>query len=243
MINYCNQQQIPVVFMFFRGCDGAPNQYARSYHSGETGDLQQVIRHLKHSGVERIALLGYSLGGNVTLKYLGEGNVDDAIVCASAVSVPLNLDVCAARMDQGFSRIYQHDLLKRLRHKVAQKKALLSAAGFDPDTRVRNFLEFDDAFTAPLHGFASGLDYYHRCSSRQFLRYIERPTLIIHAKDDPFMTPQVIPNPQELSSSIRFEVSEHGGHVGFIEKGILHQRNWLEPRIHRWLQQQMFGVS
>jgi hypothetical protein len=213
---------------------------ARSYHSGETGDLQQVITHLRQQGRRRIALLGYSLGGNVTLKYMGEGRVDSTVVCAAAVSVPLNLDVCAERMDQGFSRIYQYDLMKRLRAKVAQKRQLLLEQGFNPDAAVHNFVEFDDAFTAPLHGYSNGLDYYQRCSSRQFLRSIEKPTLILHARDDPFMTEQVIPRPDELSAAIRFELSAHGGHVGFIEKGILRQKNWIEPRIHRWLRQQFF---
>ena len=227
--------------MFFRGCNGRANQLARSYHSGDTGDLHQVIAHLKRSGSERIALLGYSLGGNVTLKYMGEGLTDQTIICAAAVSVPLNLDVCAARMDRGFSRIYQYGLLKRLRHKVEQKRDLLTNAGFDPDQPTRNFVEFDDTYTAPLHGFASSLDYYRRSSSRQFLRAIDKPTLILHARDDPFMTEEVIPAEDEMSSYVTLELSGQGGHVGFIENGILRQQNWIEPRIHRWLDEQFLA--
>jgi hypothetical protein len=241
VMHYFNAQSIPATLMFFRGCDGQPNRLARSYHSGDTGDLRQVIAHLERGGVERLALLGYSLGGNVTLKYLGEGPVDPLVACAVAVSVPLNLDICAKRMDRGFSRIYQRELLTRLRSKVAQKSQLLADAGIDPATRTRNFVEFDGAFTAPLHGYASAMDYYRRCSSRQFLRGIDRPTLMLHARDDPFMTERVIPNADELSDSIRFELSAHGGHVGFIEKGWLRQQNWLEPRIHRWLQAQQMA--
>ncbi len=243
ILNYFNSQQIPATLMFFRGCDGKPNKKARSYHSGETGDLQQVINHLAGQGAESIALLGYSLGGNVTLKYLGEGAVSEHIICATAVSVPMRLDICAKRMDQGFSRIYQHDLLKRLKSKVQWKRDLLKDAGFNPDAQSANFIDFDDAFTAPLHGFDNAAHYYQQCSSRQFLKNIDRPTLIIHAVDDPFMTAEVIPSDSELSPKVRLELSRHGGHVGFITKGLLRQQNWLEPRIHHWLKSEFLHIQ
>ena len=243
ILNHCNEHRIPATLMHFRGCDGAVNARARSYHSGDTGDLIEVIAYLKQQGSKSLALLGYSLGGNVTLKYMGEGQADAGIVCAAAVSVPLNLDVCAARMDRGFSRIYQYELLKRLRQKVTQKRQLLATAGFDPAAPARNFVEFDDAFTAPLHGFDNSLDYYRRCSSRQFLQAIDKPTLILHARDDPFMTEEVIPAEHELSACVTLELAHQGGHVGFIQQGILRQSNWLEPRIHRWLKQHLLVAS
>ncbi len=236
IISYLNECNIPATLMFFRGCDGEPNGMARSYHSGDTGDLRQVLNHLTSNGTERLALLGYSLGGNVTLKYLGERHDNQSVICGTAVSVPLMLDVCAERMDKGFSKIYQRDLLHRLQGKVKNKRQLLIDAGFNPDTPSRNFVEFDDAFTAPLHGFRDAYHYYRECSSRQFLQHIDKPTLIIHATDDPFMTDEVIPDDSELSAHVRLELSRFGGHVGFIEKGLLNQQNWLEPRIHRWLE-------
>ena len=232
MMNRLNQLQIPAVFMFFRGCNGKPNQALRSYHSGETDDLRCVIEHLKQTGSQRIALVGYSLGGNVTLKYMGEAPTDEAVVCASATSVPLLLDVCAARMNRGFSRIYQHDLMRRLKNKVLQKQPLLVAAGINQDPlTLETFVEFDDAFTALAHGFDNAQDYYQRCSSRQFLKGIDKPTLIIHSKDDPFMTPDVIPRADELSDQVTLELSEHGGHVGFIGGRFLRPQYWLEDRI------------
>lgn len=243
LVNYLNKANIPVAFMFFRSCHGKPNIKSRSYHSGETDDLRSVIAYLKQQGTERIALVGYSLGGNVTLKYMGEGEVDDAIVCATAVSVPMLLDLCARRMDQGFSRIYQRSLLKRLLHKLDQKKLILKREGYDPELKVKNFVEFDDAFTAPIHGFHSAGDYYQKSSSRQFLGGINKPTLILHARDDPFMTPEVIPGPEELSEQVTLELSQHGGHVGFIERGFLRPQNWLEPRIYQWLQLQFINNS
>lgn len=237
LVNYLNKHDIPVVFMFFRSCNGQPNTKARSYHSGETGDLRQVIAHLKHQGIQKIALVGYSLGGNVTLKYMGEGQVDDCVSCSIGVSVPMLLDVCARRMDQGFSRIYQHTLLKRLLHKVDQKQQILLDEGYQIKQKVRTFIDFDDAFTAPIHGFDNALDYYRKSSSRQFLRSIEKPTLILQARDDPFMTSEVIPQSHEISAHVTLEVSPHGGHVGFVKRGLLKPQNWLEPRIHHWLNQ------
>ena len=235
ILNFLSRQGVPATFMFFRGCDGHPNRLARSYHSGETGDLQSVIDHLLDSGTKRLALIGYSLGGNVTLKYLGESVSHPNVICAIAVSVPLLLGVCARRMDQGFSKIYQHELMTRMKKKVVHKKHLLLEAGLDVDKQTRNFAEFDDQFTAPLHGFENADSYYQQCSSRQFLKNITIPTLLIHALDDPFMTPEVIPEINELSKTVTLELSSHGGHVGFIEKGIFRQTNWLEPRLFAWL--------
>lgn len=241
MMNSLNEQGIPAVFMFFRGCDGKPNRKIRSYHSGDTGDLAAVIKHLKNTGSRRIALVGYSLGGNVTLKYMGEKPTDEAIVCATAVSVPLLLDICAQRMNQGFSRIYQHSLLKRLKNKVRQKEKLLKEAGYATDlTPITNFVQFDDHFTAPVHGFDSAKHYYKTCSSRQFLKTIRKPTLIIHAQDDPFMTRDVIPGIDELSDTVELELSRHGGHVGFIEGlKLLKPRYWLEQRILAYIMQNL----
>ncbi len=237
LIDYLNKRNIPVVFMFFRSCNGKPNLKTRSYHSGETDDLRSVISYLKRQGTKRISLVGYSLGGNVTLKYMGEGRVDDSISCAIGVSVPMLLDVCARRMNKGFSRLYQHTLLKRLLNKVEQKRHLFQQEGYNLSRTPNNFVEFDDTFTAPIHHFDSAEDYYRKSSSRQFLGAIEKPTLILHAQDDPFMTTDVIPKSSELSEYVRLELSPHGGHVGFITKGILKPENWLEPRIYQWLQQ------
>lgn len=239
LINHLNKSNIPVTFMFFRGCNGKPNKKVHSYHSGETGDLRTVINYLKQTGSRRIALVGYSLGGNVTLKYMGEAETDEAIICATAVSVPLLLDVCAVRMDQGFSKIYQQNLLKRLVKKIDQKRSLLNQAGIRENPQnMKTFVDFDNTFTAPSHGFDSAQHYYQSSSSRQFLKGIKKPTLIIHSSDDPFMTPKVIPEADELSESIELELSQHGGHVGFIGGKWYKPEYWLEPRIHHFLQQQ-----
>ena len=240
ILNYCDQHEISAVLMHFRGCSGEPNRLLRSYHSGETGDLAQVISHLKQKGINQIALLGYSLGGNVTLKYMGEGPTDPAVCCAVAVSVPLRLDVCANTMDRGFAKIYQTSLLRRLIKKAQTKQELLEASvrNFPDPATMRNFRQFDGAFTAPIHGFDSAEHYYESCSSRQFLGSIDKPTLILQSADDPFMTVEVLPDKQELSSLVELELSSHGGHVGFVSGKGMRPQAWLESRIHRFLIEQ-----
>lgn len=242
ILNYCNQHQIAAVFMHFRGCSGEPNRHLRSYHSGETDDLREVIQHLRQSGVSEIALLGYSLGGNVTLKYMGESETDPAVKSAIAVSAPFRLDICSTSMNSGFAKIYQKSLLDRLVVKMQQKQHLIkeSSLEFPSPADMRSFWEFDDHFTAPINGFDSAEHYYECASSRQFLSSIDKPTLILHSRDDPFMTIDVIPDAGELSDSITLELSNHGGHVGFIGSDGLKPVPWLQQRIHRFLLDQDF---
>ncbi|MBT3204267.1 MAG: hydrolase [Gammaproteobacteria bacterium] len=237
LINTLNQHNIPVAFMFFRGCNGKPNNKVRSYHSGETEDLKSVINYLKDNGSKKIALVGYSLGGNITLKYMGEQQTDDSIVCATAISVPMVLNICAERMNRGFSRVYQYGLMRRLIKKVQQKQDLLSAAGLsDKPGSLKNFVEFDNTYTAPSHGFDNAQHYYQSCSSRQFLKGIKKTTLMIHSKDDPFMTEAVLPEENEISEKVTLELSTQGGHVGFISGNLIKPEFWLEKRIVEFLQ-------
>lgn len=236
LMNELNRRDIPGAFMFFRGCNGRPNRLLESYHSGKTDDLRFIIRQLQARGIERIAVVGYSLGGNVTLKYLGESGASAGLCGAVAISVPMLLAECAERMNRGFSRLYQWELLNRLKRKIAQKSSILESSGLSSLTdHIGNFEQFDDAFTAPAHGFESAQDYYRQCSSRQFLKYIRTPTLILHSRDDPFMTSTVIPTPAELSDDIQLELSDHGGHVGFLGSGPLLPRPWLEDRVLEFL--------
>lgn len=245
MLNYCNRHQIAAVFMHYRGCSGEPNRLLRSYHSGETGDLKQVIGHLKTKGIRDITLLGYSLGGNQVMKYMGEAETDSVIRSAIGVSVPMRLDICSDTMDRGFAKIYQSTLLRRLVIKIQQKKSLIenSRLSFSDPVKMKNFRQFDDHFTAPVHGFDSASDYYEKSSSRQFLGSINKPTLIIHAKDDPFMTAGVLPEADELSESVTLEITPRGGHVGFIGSSYLSPKSWLEIRIHNFLQETLLDLQ
>lgn len=205
--------------LHFRDCGDYRNRLPRRYHAGETNDLRYFLGTLSAS-TGPILAAGYSLGGNVLLKYLGESGDATPVRGATAVCVPLNLHICAEALNNGFSKFYQRYLLKRMKSSVVRK--------FNPDTAAfdwneamgaRTFGEFDDAVTAPLHGFANMEDYYDRCSSVHFLKTIERPTLIINALDDPFMTPEVIPAEDRLSPQVTLEVAEGGGHVGFVSGG------------------------
>jgi uncharacterized protein len=226
------------VVMHFRGCSGEPNRLPRSYHSGDTGDLARVIAHLGGRGdVSALAAVGYSMGGNVLLKWLGEQGAGAGLDAAVAVSVPFTLSAAADRLTRGLSRIYQQRLIADLRAKM-QRKFSRGACPIDLHRagRSRNFWEFDDCVTAPLHGFADVHDYYARSSSRQFLGGIRVPTLILHAEDDPFMSPEVIPSPDELSPCTRLEVSARGGHVGFVQGAVpWRPRYWIEERIPGFL--------
>ncbi|MGQ0658252.1 MAG: hydrolase [Chromatiales bacterium] len=226
------------VLMHFRGCGGELNRLPRSYHSGETGDMGHflaVIRR-RYPGVA-VAAVGYSLGGNVLLKYLGERGEAAGLSAAAAVSVPFLLSESADRLDRGFSRFYQRLLLTSLKMKTAAKfRRLKSPVPLDGVAGCRNFREFDDRVTAPLHGFTDAADYYARSSSRQFLRGITVPTLILQAADDPLMTPAVIPGDAELAPSVRLELSCRGGHVGFVTGSRpWAARYWLEERIPAFL--------
>ena len=226
------------VVMHFRGCSGEPNRLSRGYHSGETGDLDAFVRKLLEEHPRtRVAVVGYSLGGNVLLKWLGEGNSPKAIRCAVAVSVPFVLGQTADRLEKGFSLIYKWWLMRSLRAS-ASRKARLGLIPYSADElkRLRTFRSFDDRVTAPLHGFAGVDDYYTRSSSRQYLRSIHTPTLVIHALDDPFMFPDVVPDSNEISPAIELQLSAKGGHVGFIQGTFPWRPDyWLEKRIPQYL--------
>ena len=225
--------------LHFRDCGDYRNRLPRRYHAGETSDLRYFLHKLRTDGHEGPLLAaGYSLGGNVLLKYLGESAADTPLLAAAAVSVPLNLHESSKALSKGISRFYQNYLLRRMKRSVTRKFNPHTAA-FDWNRAMTatTFAEFDDAVTAPLHGFASKDDYYDRCSSVRFLSSIERPTLIINALDDPFMTAEVIPDGSRLSDFVTLEVSERGGHVGFIEGGTPWRPQYYLPgRIIRFLE-------
>lgn len=220
--------------LHFRGCSGESNRLPRSYHSGDTADFRFLIDTLRARHPRApLAAIGFSLGGNVLLKHLGECGSAAGLATAVAVSVPFDLADAAARLERGFSRLYQWRLLRSLKQRVRAKAGLLrdrvDVGGID---RLCTLREFDDCVTAPLHGFTGADHYYAVSSSRQYLSGIRIPTLILHALDDPFMTPAAIPGAARLSPSIELEVSRHGGHVAFVTGAApWHAEYWLERRI------------
>lgn len=229
------------VLMHFRGCGDNENLLPRSYHSGETGDALEFINSLcKKFPHAKLYGVSYSLGANMLLKLLGEEKEKSLLTKVVAVSPPMQLDVCSSAMNKGFSRYYQYRLLKDLKSALDKKyikhemKTLLNYKRTDIN-RLNSFWRYDDVYTAPIHGFSSAQDYYEKCSSKQFLKDIHTPTLIIHSKDDPFMTPEVIPSQDEVSDKVTLHITEKGGHVGFVEGTIFKPEYWLEKKIVEFL--------
>lgn len=222
-----------VAAMNMRGCSGEPNKLLRSYHSGATDDLECAVRHAltSRAGCTSLALVGFSLGGNVLLKFLGEqsGSIDPRIKGAAAFSVPCDLESCALELAKARNAIYMRRFLQLLRAKISSKKSLfpekIDMSGYG---RIRSFREFDDRFTAPLHGFRDAKEYWRLCSSRQFLERIRRPTLLVNALDDPFLGEQCYPRQEAARSEYLYlETPRHGGHAGFVE---LSGSYWSERR-------------
>jgi predicted alpha/beta-fold hydrolase len=228
------------VLMHFRGCSGVPNRLARSYHSGDTNDLQYLIAELiKREPKTPLYAVGYSLGGNVLLKWLGESGINNPLRAAAAISIPFEVGKTSDYLNTGFSRLYQWRLLRELL-KVHQRKFTKMVS--HPDRQVKNIQsirEFDDTITAPLHGFKNAEDYYTQSSSRQYLANIKIPTLVLHALDDPFTPLNSIPNIHEVSSNVTLELTKQGGHVGFVAgKYLWRPAYWLEEKIVRYIESQ-----
>jgi len=233
----------------WRGCSGEPNLLPRSYHSGASDDLAQVIAHLRAKRpLSALHAVGYSLGGNVLLKHLGEVGDSSQLHSAVAVSVPFRLDQCADRIGMGFSRVYQahfmramvgylKDKQRRFQHE-GLNEGLTTLASLGTLGSMKTFWDFDGRVTAPLHGFKDAEDYYRRASSRYFLGRIRTPTLLIQAADDPFVFAHSLPDADELSSTTTFELHAQGGHVGFVDGSLRRPGYFLERRIPEWLRQQ-----
>jgi predicted alpha/beta-fold hydrolase len=226
--------------MHLRGAGKETNRLPRTYHSGETNDLNAILRQLSQREPDtKKAIVGISLGGNIVLKWLGENPEQTHIHSATAVSVPFELHRVSHKINQGFSRVYQAHLLRKMRKLYSRKfdqESENTAKEIEKLNAIQDFHTFDECITAPIHGFKNAEDYYQKSSSRQFLKHISVPTLIIHALDDPFMTPEVIPLEHELSQSIHLELSPKGGHVGFISGNIPGKAEyWLDERIPRFL--------
>jgi uncharacterized protein len=223
----------------FRSCGGEPNRAARLYHSGETGELRFVLRTLADRLREpAAAAVGFSLGGNVLLKYLGEEGEAAELRTAVAVSVPYDLSAGADALDSSFmGRLYTSVFLKSLVAKAESKAdALRDLVDMERVRSARSFRAFDDAATAPIHGFAGAEDYYRRSSSSGYLERIRIPTLLIHAADDPFLPGHVLPlDRMQANPNVQTVVTQGGGHVGFIGGVPWRPDFWVEEQIARFL--------
>jgi predicted alpha/beta-fold hydrolase len=229
------------VILQFRGAGPEPNRLPRHYHHGDTEDLRELVQYLRQREPDTpLFAVGWSLGGNVLLKYLGEEGDRTPLSAAVAVCAPFQLRPCAVKLRTGFSRVYQRHLLGELNRILERKRAVLPPTiDLAEVARARDFFEFDNRATALLNGFKDAEDYYARAQCGKYLGGIARPTLEIHAKDDPFMTPAIIPEAAHLPPCMTVEVCERGGHVGFIAAGArMAPRYWLEDRIPEFLEEQ-----
>lgn len=209
--------------LIFRSCGDEPNRLLRSYHSGETGDLDFAVRRLIEANPgQRLVLTGISLGGNVLLKWLGESadRMPPQVLGAAAISVPFDLALGSEYLHRGFSRLYEAYFLRSLKRKAIGKAARFPGS-LDPAaiSRTATLWEFDDVVTAPINGFRDAKDYYHKSSSIHWLARIRVPTLLLNATDDPFLPSCVLDEVRTIAqsnSALHVEFVAKGGHVGFI---------------------------
>lgn len=226
-----------VVLVHFRSCGKKVNKKAKTYHSGYTLDAIEYLKYLhKNYSQANILTIGYSVGGNMLLKLLGNDFIDNFIKKSICIGVPLDLNICANVLNTGFARVYEKHLLKLLKESLLKKfdahdyKKLinLDKSRVEEITSIR---EFDELFTSKINNFGTAQNYYDINSSKQFLKNIKTKTLVIQALDDPFMNEDVLPLENELSKSCTFEIYENGGHLGFIEGSIFNPKYMLEKRI------------
>lgn len=221
----------------FRGCSGEPNRQLHFYHSGATDDLAFVIQHaLKQHPARDVALIGFSLGGNLTLKYLGEPRSrPPQLSCGIAFSVPCDLSDSAHQLSRLSNRVYMRRFLTSLREKLRQKDRIFPGElDLKELNQISDFLQFDDRFTAPLHGFRNAEDYWKQSSCRQFLPNIQIPTLLVNALNDPFLGEMCYPfDEAQKSHEFWLETPPEGGHVTFPTTG----GSWAPKRAITFLQQ------
>ncbi len=222
------------VVVHFRGCSGEPNRLPRAYHSGDSQEIDWVLRRLRARGYPALFAVGVSLGGNALLKWLAEqGSLASSVLnAAAAVSAPLDLAAANAALSSGFNRVYARHFLRTL-----IPAALTRERRFPGRIDVRRaraaltLRDFDDAVTAPLHGFLGADDYYARSSAGPLLGAVRTPTLLLHAANDPFLPQEALPHRGHLPAAAILEVHRHGGHVGFVHGALPGRIDWLPQRL------------
>lgn len=226
------------VLLHFRGCGRHINRQAQSYHSGHTKDIEFFSKYLEeHYPKNTKYLVGFSLGGNVVSKYLSTSN-ESYYKAASVICAPLHLASCSEKINRGFSKVYQHYLVNMLKNNALKKinKGLIQHISPSKLQNITTMWEFDEKFTAPLNNFDNAQDYYEKSSGLFGINDIKIPCLFVHAKDDPFLCHNNISNIKSLPKTVKFEMSNKGGHVGFIAgHNPLKPNFWLEQRIPDYL--------
>lgn len=222
------------VVVHFRGCSGEPNRLARAYHSGDSAEIAWVLTQLSHRHA-RLCAVGVSLGGNALLKYLGESGPQALPFAAAAVSVPYDLAAANRMLSHGLGRLYsRHFLQSLIPCSLAKAQRFPDHPGYARPAAIRaarTLRDFDNAVTAPLHGFRDADDYYARSSCAQYLSGIAVPTLLLHATNDPFLPASALPGRYGLPDCVQLALSAQGGHVGFVSGGPPGRLDWLPQRL------------
>lgn len=243
MCRSLHRMGLDAIAMNHCGCSGELNRNYRSYHSAYTQDLQTVLDWIAaRQKYERVILFGFSLGGVITLKYLGEreGQVHPLVAGAMAVATPCDVASSCMRLQERRNWIYLRRFVRSLRRKTIQKKQQYPDAPFTiaDVKRCRNFVDYDNLYTAPAHGFKDAFHYYATATSHQYIPHIQVPTLLLNAHDDPFLTPTCFPF-EEAKANPRFHLlpSPYGGHVGFATNYQLKGDFWMEMQARRFFAQ------
>ena len=241
LANILNQHFYDIIAVNLRGCSGYPNRLFSSYHSGKTEDLEAIIQYVENNySYKEIYLVGYSLGGNLTLKYMGEkGNsISSKVKCAVGVAVPCDLKASSAKINSIANWPYLKMFLKSLRKKSFQKLEQFPDSFLTKEMilSIKNFEDFDNVYTGPAHGFKNAQDYYKIASCKQYIPSIKIPTLLITALDDPFFSKECYPFKEaETNDSFFMEATKYGGHVGFASSFDVEKNIWCENRILSFL--------
>ena len=224
----------------FRGCSGIPNRLPRAYHSGHSDELEWLIALLQKFNYEKIFIAGYSLGGNVLLNWLGRSKYQNnkSIIAATSISAPYDLTVAGNRLSMGINKTYGHHFLRTLKKKAVRKiedhKLNISIKQI---MKCRTLKQFDNYFTAPLHGYADVNDYWSRASSKPFLSSIKKSTMIIHAENDPFLPGTELRTLTQNNGKIILNLTTNGGHVGYTSGSFPGHIDWLPNQIIRYFKE------
>ncbi len=228
MVKALSREGVDCLAWNFRSCGGELNHTPRFYHSGATDDLDAVVKHAIRAGYRRIFLAGFSLGGNLTLKYLGEKRTRPVeIERALCFCVPMDLEACSRHLDRPVNHVYQRRFLNSLRIKI-KEKGNRHPGDIDVSSlsRARSVYAFDDIFTGPLHGFRGASDYYTQCSAKHFISSITVRTLIVNAVNDPMVPVGSLPLAEVAHlRDVDLWLTSRGGHCGFLER---RGRYWSE---------------
>lgn len=222
------------VVVHFRGCGGQVNRLPRAYHSGDSAEIDWILRRFRSMRTGPIYVMGVSLGGNALLKWLGEQQeaASEVVTRAAAVSAPVDLAAAGVALARGFNRVYTYNFLSTMKDKtLAKMKRYPALCDAKRMRAARTLREFDDLLTAPLHGFKGVDDYYARASSKPFLKHIATPTLMLNARNDPFLPACFLPANNEVSNCVRLETPATGGHVGFVTGKYPGDNRWLARHI------------